>query len=78
MQQSHVKSSVGPYSVVRVVWAGTVKDVNPLFDLNSLPSLLSGELMQEKQKESAFLDYFLILRTAHKVDVWEKITTYIL
>lgn len=76
MQQSHVKSSVGSYSAVRVVWAGTAEDVNSLSDLNPLPSLSSGELMQEKQKESAFWDYFLILRTAHEVVVsfgcWAK------
>lgn len=62
-----MKSSVGPYSAAWTVWAGTVKGVNPLSDLNPLHSLSSGEWMQEEQKESAYWDYFLILRTAHKV-----------
>lgn len=69
MQRSHVKSSVGPYSGVQVVQADAVKGVKPPSDLNPLPSLSSGELMQEQQKESAFRDYFFILRTAHKVVV---------
>lgn len=71
MQRSHVKSSVGPYRVVWMLRAGTVKGVNFPSALNPLPSLSNsfpGRLNAELA-ESAFWDYFLLLRTSRKVVV---------